>query len=249
MTDFLGIKGKTFLISGGTSGIGRATTEMAIEYGARVIVIGRNSEKLSELKSRYNEQLLPLQLDLLEADFLHRLIEVLDREDEIHGFLHTAGISPTMPFNREKRNSWEQVMQLNVYAGLEISQRLLKRYRSSLSSIVYLSSVMADLAEKAKGTYGMSKGALNAIARNQALEYAKFNIRVNTISPAVVNTPLTKNSIYRKSEESLADIRSRHPLGLGEPEDIANAALFLLSDASRWVTGTNLKIDGGYSIK
>lgn len=249
MTDFLGIQGKTFLISGGTSGIGKATAEMAIEYGARVIVIGRNSEKLNELKSRYNEQLVPLQLDLSEKDFLYTLNEVLDSETEIHGFLHTAGISPTMPFNREKRKGWEQAMQLNVYAGLEISQRLLKRYRSSLSSIVYLSSVMVDLAEKAKGTYSMSKGALNAIARNQALEYAKFNIRVNTISPAVVNTPLTKDSIYRKSEKGMADIRSRHPLGLGEPEDIANAALFLLSDVSRWVTGTNVKIDGGYSIR
>ena len=249
MKDFLGVQGKTFLISGGTSGIGRATAEKAIEYGARIIVIGRNSVKLNELKSRYNEQLVPLKLDLSEADFLQRLNEVLDREDEIHGFLHTAGISPTMPFNREKRNSWEQVMQLNVYAGLEISQRLFKKYRSSLSSIVYVSSVMADLAEKAKGTYSMSKGALNAIARNQALEYAKFNIRVNTISPAVVNTPLTEDSIYRRSEESMADIRGRHPLGLGEPEDIANAALFLFSDVSKWVTGTNIKIDGGYSIK
>ena len=248
MKDFLGIRGKTILISGGTSGIGRATAEKAIKYGARVIVIGRNSEKLSELKSRYKEQLVPLRLDLSETGFLKTLSKVLESEAEVHGFLHTAGISPTMPFSREKRSSWEQVMQLNVYAGLEISQMLIKKYRSSLSSIVYLSSVMADLAEKAKGTYSMSKGALNAISRSQALEYSKFNIRVNTISPAVVNTPLTINSEYRKSEEGMRNIVSKHPLGLGEPEDIANAALFLLSDVSRWITGTNLKIDGGYSI-
>ena len=249
MKDFLDIRGRTFLISGGTSGIGRATSEMAIECGARVIVIGRNSEKLNELKSLYNEQLVPLQVDLSAADFLQKLDKDINGETEIHGFLHAAGISPTMPFNREKRNSWEQAMQLNVYAGIEISQLLLKRHRSSLSSIVYLSSIMACLAEKAKGTYSMSKGALNAIARNQALEYAKLNIRFNTISPAVVNTPLTKESIYRRSEGSIADIRSRHPLGLGEPEDIANAALFLLSDASKWVTGTDLIVDGGYSIR
>ena len=248
MKDFLSIKGKTLLISGGTSGIGRATCEMAIEYGARVIVLGRNKISLNQLQSRYKQRVVLVQLDLYEADFLQKLSKALEAETEIHGFLHTAGVSPTMPINREKRRSWYKVMELNVFTGIEISQMLMKKYRFSLSSIVYLSSVMADLAEKAKGTYSMSKGALNAIARSQALEYAKFNIRVNTIAPAVVNTPLTENSVYRKSDESMRDILKKHPLGLGEPEDIANAALFLLSDVSRWITGTNLKIDGGYSI-
>lgn len=248
MKDFLSIKGKTLLISGGTSGIGRATCEMAIEYGARVIVLGRNKISLNQLQSRYKQRVVLVQLDLYEADFLQKLSKALEAETEIHGFLHTAGVSPTMPINREKRRSWYKVMELNVFTGIEISQMLVKKYRFSLSSIVYLSSVMADLAEKAKGTYSMSKGALNAIARSQALEYAKFNIRVNTIAPAVVNTPLTENSVYRKSDESMRDILKKHPLGLGEPEDIANAALFLLSDVSRWITGTNLKIDGGYSI-
>ena len=248
MKDFLSIKGKTLLISGGTSGIGRATCEMAIEYGARVIVLGRNKISLNQLQSRYKQRVVLVRLDLYEADFLQKLSKALEAETEIHGFLHTAGVSPTMPINREKRRSWYKVMELNVFTGIEISQMLMKKYRFSLSSIVYLSSVMADLAEKAKGTYSMSKGALNAIARSQALEYAKFNIRVNTIAPAVVNTPLTENSVYRKSDESMRDILKKHPLGLGEPEDIANAALFLLSDVSRWITGTNLKIDGGYSI-
>ena len=247
MSDFLRIQNKTILISGGTSGIGKATCEMAIEYGARVIVIGRNITHLNQLRSRYEHRIVPVHLDLKEADFHQKLSQAIEKE-EVHGFLHAAGISPTMPVNREKRKSWDNAMQINVYAGLEISQLLMKNHRSSLKSIVYVSSVMADLAEKAKGTYSMSKGALNAISRSQALEYSKFNVRVNTISPAVVNTPLTINSEYRKSEEGMRYILSKHPLGLGEPEDIANAALFLLSDVSRWITGSNLKIDGGYSI-
>ena len=153
-----------------------------------------------------------------------------------------------MPINREKREAWEQAMQLNVYTGVEIAQILMKTQRLGLKSIVYISSVMADMAEKAKGTYSMSKGALNAVARNQALEYAKFKVRVNTIAPAVVNTPLSHDSVYRKTVEGMKQVLSKHPLGLGEPEDVAKAALFLLSDASSWITGSTLTVDGGYSI-
>ena len=105
MKDFLSIKGKTLLISGGTSGIGRATCEMAIEYGARVIVLGRNNISLNQLQLRYEHQVVPVQLDLHEADFLQKLSKALEAETEIHGFLHTAGISPTMPINREKRRT------------------------------------------------------------------------------------------------------------------------------------------------
>jgi len=247
MSDFLGLKGKTILITGATSGIGKATCEEAINYGARIIAIGRNTDELSELKARFSEQVQILKLNLLEVNYCDKIALAIAKE-EVHGFLHAAGISPTMPINREKRETWNQAMEFNVYIGVEIAQLLVKTKRPYLSSIVYVSSVMADLAEKAKGTYSMSKGALNAISRSQALEYSRFNVRVNTISPAVVNTPLTVNSEYRKSEEGMRDILSKHPLGLGEPEDIANAALFLLSDVSRWITGTNLKIDGGYSI-
>ena len=247
MSDFLGLKGKTLLITGATSGIGKATCEEAVNYGARIIAIGRNTEKLEELKAQFPEQIQILKLDLLQADYRDKLSLAILKE-EVNGFLHAAGISPTMPINREKRETWDQAMQLNVYVGVEIAQFIMKTKRSHLSSIVYVSSVMADLAEKAKGTYSMSKGALNAVARNQALEYAKFKVRVNTIAPAVVNTPLSENSIYRKTEKGMNQVLGKHPLGLGEPHDVAKAALFLLSDASGWITGSTLTVDGGFSI-
>ena len=247
MRDFLGLKGKTLLITGATSGIGKATCEEAVIYGAKIIAIGRNTKKLEELKARFSGQIQILKLNLLESDYLEKLsLAILKKE--VHGFLHAAGISPTMPINREKRESWNRTMQLNVYTGVEIAQLLVKTNRHNLNSIVYVSSVMADVAEKAKGTYSMSKGALNAVARNQALEYAKFKVRVNTIAPAVVNTPLSEDSVYRKSKDGLNQVLAKHPLGLGEPEDVAKAALFLMSDASGWITGSTLTVDGGYSI-
>lgn len=247
MRDFLDIQGKTLLITGGTSGIGKATCEQAIKFGARVIAVGRNTQSLEKLCTQFPNHVIPIKLDLFDENYKEKLKVALAHE-RIYGFLHAAGISPTMPFNREKREAWDRAMQLNVYSGVEIAQLLMKTQRSNLKSIVYVSSVMAVLAEKAKGTYSMSKGALNAVARNQALEYAKFKIRVNTLAPAVVNTSLSKESIYRKSEEAMKSVLAKHPLGLGEPTDIANAALFLISEASRWVTGTTLMVDGGYSI-
>jgi len=247
VSDFLGLEGKTLLITGATSGIGKATCEEAVNCGARIIAIGRNTEQLAQLKVQYSNQVQILRLNLLEANYLDKIASAILKE-EVHGFLHAAGISPTMPINREKRDTWDQAMRLNVYTGVEIAQLLVKTKRSCLSSIVYVSSVMADLAEKAKGTYSMSKAALNAVARNQALEYARFKVRVNTIAPGVVNTPLSQDSVYRKTEEGMNQVLAKHPLGLGEPDDVAKTALFLLSDAAGWITGSTLTIDGGYSI-
>ena len=105
---------------------------------------------------------------------------------------------------------------------------------------------MGVVGENGKALYSMTKGALVATTRTLAIELAGKKIRVNSISPAVVETPMSKNAIYSRNEESLNKIKKLHPLGLGQPEDIANAAVFLLSDASRWITGTNLVVDGGY---
>jgi len=247
MNDFLGLSGKNLLITGATSGIGKATCELAVNFGARVLAIGRKVEQLDELKAQFPKQVQTLKIDFFDSGYLEKLALFLTQE-KIYGFVHAAGISPTMPINRESRESWEIAMQLNVYIGIEIAQLLIRKQRSSIKSIVYISSVMADLAEKAKGTYSMSKGALNAVMRNQALEYAKFNVRANAIAPAVVQTPLSMDSVYRKTEKGMKRISDKHPLGLGEAEDVAKSALFLLSDASSWITGTTLTVDGGYSI-
>ena len=116
-------------------------------------------------------------------------------------------------------------------------------------SIVFISSVMGVVGENGKTLYSMTKGALISAVKSMSVELAPRKIRVNAISPGMVETPMSKNAIYSRNEESLDKLRKMHPLGFGKPEDVANASVFLLSDASRWITGTNLIVDGGYLAK
>lgn len=117
------------------------------------------------------------------------------------------------------------------------------------ASIVFIASVMSHVGEVGKTLYAMTKGALVSSAKSMAIELAPRNIRVNTLSPGVVKTPMSSKSAYSQNNESLSKIISKHPLGLGEANDIANACVYLLSEASKWTTGTNLIIDGGYTAK
>jgi NAD(P)-dependent dehydrogenase (short-subunit alcohol dehydrogenase family) len=112
-----------------------------------------------------------------------------------------------------------------------------------------MASVMGMVGEAGKTLYGMTRGALIAAAKSMALEFAPREVRVNSISPGVVETPLSQNSYYSKDEKLLEQVKNQHPLGLGKPGDVANACVYLLSDASRWVTGSNLTIDGGYTAR
>ena len=114
-------------------------------------------------------------------------------------------------------------------------------------SIIFISSVMGMVGETGKVLYGMTKGALIAGTKSLALELARKKIRVNCISPGVVVSPMSENAIYSKDEKSLQRIKDLHPLGLGEAEDVANSCIFLLSDAGKWISGTNLVVDGGYT--
>ncbi|MFM2360121.1 MAG: hypothetical protein RLY16_2114, partial [Bacteroidota bacterium] len=140
---------------------------------------------------------------------------------------------------------------VNVVAALHLTQQLLKPSRANAAgmSIVFLTSVMATSGESAKTLYSMTKGALLAAARSLAIELAPKQIRVNCIAPGVVVTPMTENAYYSQNPALKERVASLHPLGLGKPEDVANACLFLLSDGARWITGTQLMVDGGYTAR
>jgi NAD(P)-dependent dehydrogenase (short-subunit alcohol dehydrogenase family) len=147
-----------------------------------------------------------------------------------------------------KPEKMDEFFHANVHSAINLTRIVTKQSRKSEegASVVFISSVMGIVGENGKSLYSMTKGALIAGARSLAIELAPRNIRVNCISPGVVESPMSKGAIYSRNEESLNKIRGMHPLGLGRPEDVANASVFLLSDASRWITGTNLIVDGGY---
>lgn len=239
----------TILIVGASSGIGLATTKIALERGAKVLATGRNVESLIQLQLLYKEKLEIFNVHLESEDSLFEFFNALENKEDISGFVFSAGISPTLPLLRERKENLIDTMNINVFSCFQISNLLIKKYRDTLKSIVYISSVMGKLGDIGKGNYAMSKASLESMARVQALENAKHKIRINTIAPGVVNTPLSNKSHYRSSSQALKIIEDRHPLGLGEANDVAEAALFLLSDASRWITGTTLTVDGGYSIQ
>jgi len=146
---------------------------------------------------------------------------------------------------------YEEIFSVNVISGFELAKIISKKKHlgKNGTSFVFISSVMGILGQAGKVGYCSSKGALISGTKAMALELAKKNIRVNCVLPGAVETEMSKKMLEKLPEESKKSIINMHPLGLGRPEDIANACAFLLSDASRWVTGTNLIVDGGYSAR
>ena len=243
--------GKTILITGASSGIGQGIAIACANQGSRVLLLGRDRDRLKETVKLCENDCVHgfLSLDLSDEFVIREEFEVFIRQyAPIHGFVHAAGVSPTIPFKVLKEHQVQEAFQLNVFSALWMIQVLTKVGIKSPDgmSMVMISSVMSEVGEKGKSLYAMTKSALVGMVKSLALEYADKKIRFNAISPSVVNTPLSRKSEYRKNEVAMNQVLEQHPLGLGEVEDVSNAAVFLLSPASRWITGENMIVDGGY---
>ncbi len=248
-----GLKNKTILITGASSGIGRQCAVSCSNMGAKVILFGRNKERLKE-----TQQLLPspeasdyYSINLTEYENVEKIINtVVQEHGQFDGLINAAGISTTLPLKLIKPEHLSEFYSVNVVSSINLTKLVTKKKNfKEKGSIIFITSIMGIVGEKGKTTYSLTKGALISGARSLAVELASRNIRINTISPGVVETPMSKNAVYSKDEESLNRIKSLHPLGLGQPEDVASACVFLLSDEAKWITGTNLIVDGGYTAK
>lgn len=245
---------KWIAITGASSGIGQQCAITCSQLGARVILLARNEERLQETLQQMvsPENHLYFILDISQNESVESIADQIKHQGlKINGIIHSAGISTTLPFKMVKPEKMEDFFRTNVIGAINLTRVLLRNELISEegASIIFISSVMGFLGENGKALYGMTKGALIAASKSLAIELAPKNIRVNCISPGVVETPMSKNAIYSRNEESLNRIKNLHPLGLGKPLDVANSCAFLLSDAARWITGTNLIVDGGYSAK
>lgn len=255
MTDLqtpFNLAGKYLIITGASSGIGRETAIMCSKLGAVVLLTGRNIERLNETfrALQYSGHHKIYVLDLTDFKAVEKMIgELKEKEIKVHGLVNAAGISITLPFKMTSPSKMEEHYRSNTVSGFNLSREIIRQgvYFKTGTSIIFISSVMGMVGEKGRTLYSMTKGALLAGARSMAIELADRNIRVNTISPGVVETPMSGNSVYSQDEALLTRIREQHPLGLGSPGDVANGCAYLLSDASRWITGSNLVIDGGYT--
>jgi len=248
------LSGKTILVTGASSGIGRQIAVACSVMDARVILLGRNWERLGEtLAAMQNPDFhLRYSVDLAEYEKIESIVkDATGMTGKIHGLVHCAGISSTLPLRVINMEKVADLFRINVFSAINLTKIVCKQAYivDDGASIVFVSSVMGIVGEAGKSLYGMTKGALIAAAKSLAVELAPRKIRVNCVSPGVVVTPMSQSSFYSQSEETLNKIRSLHPLGIGRVEDVANPCVFMLSDAARWITGTNFIVDGGYTAR
>lgn len=244
---------KTILVTGASSGIGRQCAIDCSKMGAKVVLVARNEERLHEtfsLMEGGGHLIQPFNLTNFEE--MPSLVKtIVEKIGPIDGLLNCAGISTTEPLKLTSAERLDEFFRVNVFSAVMLSKEVckMKNYRKEGCSIVMFSSVMGVVGESMKSSYSLTKGALISGVRSLACEYAKKNIRFNCISPGVVETPINVNQPYMKDPELRAQFAAKHLLGIGQTTDISNACIFLLSDASRWMTGQNLIVDGGYTVR
>ncbi len=249
--DPFSLQDKTIIVTGASSGIGRECSVSCSRQGARVVLMGRDHNRLNEtmaLMQERNDHTI-CAVDLTNYEEVEKMISGLTPGfGKIDGLVNCAGISTTLPLNMVKPDKLGEFFSANVQAAVNLTRVVtrLSNFSEAGGSVIFIGSVMGEAGEAGKLIYSITKGALIAGARSLAIELAPRKIRVNSISPGVVETPMSKNAVYSRNEESLNRVINQHPLGLGLPEDVANACIYLLSDAARWITGTNLIVDGGY---
>ena len=244
------LEGKTILVTGASSGIGRSIAIECSKMGANVIITGRNEDRLEETKSMLSPgNHLSIIADLKSSDDCKKLAENIPTID---GLVNNAGISAGMepvPFIREV--SINDVFRVNIIAPILLTKILTKkRILKNGGSIVFTSSISGmGIGAPGLSLYSTTKGAINAFMKNAALDLAAKNIRCNDVLPGMVETTLKngKSTITQKQREENMKL---YPLKrFGRPEDVAYAVVYLLSDAASWVTGTELVIDGGRKLK
>ena len=241
------LAGKTILVTGASSGIGRETALMCARMGAGMVITGRNADRLGEtfdqLESSNKTQVLA---DMTAKEDIEYLVASLPPLD---GAVLCAGNSRTMPLQFGTREKFDDMFNVNFFAPIELLRLMYKKkVLQKGASVVLIASIGGTHSfMPGNGVYGASKAALNSVMKYAAREYASRKIRVNSICPGMVDTPLIHRGTI--TEEQLAEDAKRYPLGrYGHPEDIANGAVYLLSDAASWLTGHDLVIDGGFSI-
>lgn len=244
------LEGKRVLVTGASSGFGHAIALSCARMGAEVIATGRNVERLGRTLEQLNE-ISPLAhrgviAELTEARGREAVVEAL--EGDIHGLVHNAATGSLCATRQMSQQHLHALYLSNVEAPMLLTQAVLKNNRIAADgSILFISSISAYSAMAGVGGYSGTKAALIAMARCLALEVSKRRIRVNCLAPGQANTPMLEGT--RRATVTVDEQLKLYPLGVGEPEDIANAAIFMLSGASRWITGTTLVLDGGLTLR
>lgn len=250
MVNPLDLTGKRILVTGASSGIGQGTALLLSKLGAQVICVGRNEAGLAETQSMLEgagHQFV--RHELAEVEEIPKWMKALAAETgPLAGLVHSAGIFLGRPLKILNQKDFSAVLTVNLTAAAFLAKGFRQKgVREADGSVVFVSSVTALRGQPSGAAYAASKGALISLARTLAVELAKEKIRVNCVLPAMVKTAMIGRYEATLTPEAFREVEASYPLGVGTPEDVANAIAFLLSGASRWITGTTLVLDGGYT--
>jgi NAD(P)-dependent dehydrogenase (short-subunit alcohol dehydrogenase family) len=242
--------GKRILITGASSGIGRSCAVELSRLGAQIILVARSAEQLDEtraLMQGFNHHVERFDLTCGER-IVPWIRELARRIGAIDGIVHSAGVFLAMPIRQTTQEMFEKIISTNLTSSYFLAKAFRQRgIKGPKGSMVLIGSVMSFVGQPALSAYSCSKSALTALSKSLALEFASEGIRVNVVAPGSVSTPMAKVGKTTLPEAACKEIESKHPLGIGAPEDIVYACGYLLSVASRWVTGTTFVVDGGYT--
>jgi NAD(P)-dependent dehydrogenase (short-subunit alcohol dehydrogenase family) len=241
------LAGKTIFVTGASSGIGRSIAVECSKMGATLVITGRNESKTHEtfclLQGKGHSQVIA---DLTKTEGLNKIISGINGID---GIVLNAGALKTVPVKHITSEAIQEVFDVNIISSIRLIQGLIKQKKINRgSSVVFISSISTTNVKIGNSLYSASKGAVNSFAKALALELAKQTTRVNVIQPGFIKT----NIMYKSgaiTDDQFDEHIKAYPLGAGEPLDIAYATVYLLSNASKWATGSVFTIDGGFTLK
>jgi NAD(P)-dependent dehydrogenase (short-subunit alcohol dehydrogenase family) len=242
MNNIFDISGKNILITGGSSGLGRELSIHCSKLGANVFITGRNIERLKETSQQSENKIKYVEADLSKELDIQNLVT---NSPSLDGVIFCAGIVEYYPVKMLNSKKIQTIFEVNFNSQVILTQQLLKQKKiNKKSSLVYISSIASKIGIPGTSMYASSKAALNGFVKVLASELSSQNIRANSVCPGIIITPMGSEAI------SMSDnLDKDYPLGLGEPKDILGPCIFLLSDSSKWITGTELILDGGLTIK
>jgi NAD(P)-dependent dehydrogenase (short-subunit alcohol dehydrogenase family) len=246
------LAGRHILVTGASSGLGQQAAIQFAEVGARLSLVGRSTERLAQTAaSLAGEGHTTHSVDMSDAEVAADAVQAIVKQHGIlSGIFHSAGTALIQPVRGTKNRHLDDVFGAGVRGAFGVARAAAKKgMLVDGGSIVFMSSVSALRARQGMSAYSAAKAAVDGMVRVLAWELAERRIRVNSIIAGAVETAMHQDFVGTVSEDLIRNYRDLHLLGFGKPEDVGAAALFLLSDASRWITGSNMAVDGGYTAK